>query len=92
MSEEFASKKYEKAKLLFEKELINNFKELFDILPYSVIAKKINTNHLRLKAKLENPMTLKLYEIKAIAEIINIDPVALFALALQSSPVHNEEV
>ena len=92
MSEDFANKKYEKAKLLFDKGLINNFKELFDILPYSVIAKKINTNHLRLKGKLESPMTLKLYEIKAIAELINIDPVALFALALQSSELQKEEI
>ena len=83
MNEESVSKKYEKVKLLFEKGLINDFEELFDILPYSVVAKKINTNNVRFKAKLDNPMTLKLYEIKAIAEIINIDPVALFALAIK---------
>lgn len=92
MHNDFASKKFEKAKLLFDQGLIKEFKELFDILPYSVIAKKINTNHGRLKAKLEDPMTLKLYEIKAIAKLINIDPVSLFALALQSGELQKEEI
>lgn len=80
-----ATKKFEKAKLLFDKGLIKEFKELFDVAPYSVVAKKINTNNIRFKEKLDNPMTLKLYELDAVANLLNIDSVALYALVLQEN-------
>lgn len=84
-ADDLINKKFEKAKALFDNGLIKEFKDLFDVVPYTVVAKKMNTHNVRLKVKLDEPMTLKLYEIKAIAELINIDPVALFALALQNN-------
>lgn len=82
--DEAAKKKFEKAKLLFEQGLIANFEELFDLIPYSVVAKKINTNNVRMKAKLSDPMTLKLIELEGIANVLNIDAVALFAFVQAS--------
>lgn len=91
-SEDLPIKKLEKAKLLFDQGLIKEFKELFDIVPYSLIAKKINTNNVRFKAKLEDPMTLKLYELNEVASLLNIDSVALYGLVLQESAVKKEGV
>ncbi|KAA5539130.1 hypothetical protein [Adhaeribacter rhizoryzae] len=91
-SDAIANKKFEKAKLLFDQGLIKEFKELFDVAPYSVVAKKINTNNIRFKEKLENPMTLKLGELNAIANLLKIDSVALYALVLQESSAKKEQV
>lgn len=83
-ADDTTNKKFEKAKLLFDQGLIKEFKELFDVVPYSVVARKLNTNNVRFKAKLEEPMTLKLIELDEIATLLNIDSLALFALARQS--------
>jgi len=77
------NKKFEKAKLLFDQGLIKEFKELFDVVPYTLVAKMLNTNNARFKSKLEEPTSLKLIELKELAILLNIDSVALCALALQ---------
>ena len=85
-----ANKKLEKAKLLFDEGLVKEFKDLFDVVPYSVMAKKLNTNNVRFKAKLDEPSSLKIGELQVIASILNIDPVALFALAIKDKLVQIE--
>ncbi|QMU26575.1 hypothetical protein [Adhaeribacter radiodurans] len=80
------NKKFDKAKLLFDQGLINEFKDLFDIAPYSLIAKKLNTSHIRFKAKLEDPTSLKISEVDEVAKLLNIDSLALCALVLKSHP------
>lgn len=84
--DEAYSKKFEKAKLLFDQGLIKEFKELFDVVPYSVVAKRLNTNNVRFKAKLDQPLVLKLEELEAIASILDIDSLALYDLIRKSSP------
>jgi hypothetical protein len=91
-AEEALIKKYEKAKALFDNGLIKEFKEIFDIVPYSIVCKKLKTNNERFKAKLENPMTLKIYELNNLAALLNIDSVALYALVVQGSPTKEIEV
>jgi len=91
-ADDTVNKKFEKAKDLFDNGLIKEFKDLFDVVPYTVVAKKINTNHARFKAKLENPISLKLYELKQIADILNIDAVALFTIVLQENSVKEAAV
>jgi len=91
MSDDSINRKLEKAKLLFEQGLIKDFKELFDIVPYSVVAKKLKTNNVSFKAKMQEPTKLKLMEMIEIAAMLNINSVALCALVLQD-PAKKEEV
>jgi len=77
--------------LLFDEGLVKEFKDLFDVVPYSVMAKKLNTNNVRFKAKLDEPSSLKIGELQVIASILNIDPVALFTLAIKNKLVKIEK-
>jgi len=87
--QESVNKKFEVAKALFEKDSIKEFKNLFDVAPYTLVARKININNVRFKAKMEEPMSLKLSELQEVAELLNIDPLALCALVLKSQPKSN---
>ncbi|QNF31341.1 hypothetical protein HUW51_00875 (plasmid) [Adhaeribacter swui] len=91
-AEDTINKKFEKAKLLFDEGLIQEFKDLFDIIPYSVVARKLNTNNVRFKAKLEDPLNLKLGELRTISELLNVDAAALFSLAIRDKSVNKEPV
>lgn len=91
-SGEVYKRKLEKAKTLFDQGQIKEFKELWDIVPYSTVSKLINTNNVRLKAKIEKPMGFKLTELKEIATFFNIDMLALVALIVQDPSSKNEEV
>lgn len=91
-AEDTLIKKYEKAKALFDNGLIKEFKEIFDIVPYSIVCKKLKTNNERFKAKLEDPMTLKIYELNNLAGLLNIDSVALYGLVLKAGSAKEADV
>jgi hypothetical protein len=91
-AEDALIKKYEKAKALFDNGLIKEFKEIFDIVPYSVVCRKLKIRNDSFKVKLEEPTTLKIYELNNLAALLNIDSVALYALVIQGSSAKETEV
>jgi len=66
--------RYLSLKYLIKKGDITTFKEIFDHIPYTVVAHDLHTNNNRMKKMIANPGLFHLGEVYQMAELIGYDP------------------
>jgi hypothetical protein len=64
--------RYKAAKVLIGAKHIKTFKEIFDHIPKSVIAKELHTNNNRMSEVIEDAAHLRVGEVAKIAKLIGV--------------------
>lgn len=62
---------------------LTEFREIFETLPKSVLAKDMGTNNTRITRLIEHPKGFDLGEIVLIAALLDVPPMTVVALVLQ---------
>jgi hypothetical protein len=65
--------RYLALKYLLKKGDITTFKQIFDHIPYTVVANDLHTNNNRMKRLIEDPENFKLEELYTLADLIGYD-------------------
>jgi hypothetical protein len=65
--------RYLAVKWLLKKKDITTFKQIFDHIPYTVVAADLHTNNDRMKRLIENPEQFRIEELYALADFIGYD-------------------
>lgn len=65
--------RYETIQALLKLGKIENFNDIFNYIPFSVIANDLHTNRPRMKKMIANPLLWQLAEIYQLAEFIGYD-------------------
>jgi len=78
-------KRIKQAKTLFDENLIKDFKDIFEIVSYSKLAKILGIHNYRMRAKIEDPMKFHLGEVKSMATILDVDFLSLVSLMDRSA-------
>lgn len=73
--------RYKTIKIVMEAGQIKNFKDIFKIIPKSVVGKDMHTNNNRMQRLIDHPGEFTMDEINRIAELIGCEYIALRQLA-----------
>ncbi|WP_026461418.1 hypothetical protein [Adhaeribacter aquaticus] len=65
--------RFVKAKIGLKEGAITTFEELFKVVPKTTIARKLKINPPNFKAKVENLGLFRMWELQAIARMLDID-------------------
>ena len=65
---------------MLEKQQLTSLTELFDIVPYTPVAKALGINNQRLRNKIDDPRSFRVSELLDLAVLLDVDPIKLFAL------------
>lgn len=74
--------RYKTINLLLKEGLILTWNELFNYIPYTVVAKALRVNNNRMKALNANTGAFSVAEIHILAGLIGCEPEIIFNLAL----------
>ncbi|QCR25297.1 hypothetical protein [Pontibacter sp. SGAir0037] len=80
MQIEDKSPKFELGKRMLEKQQLTSLAELFDIVPYTPVAKALGVNNQRLRNKIDDPRSFRVSEVLDLAVMLDVDAIKLFAL------------
>jgi len=72
--------KFELGKRMLENEQLTSLSELFDIVPYTPVAKALGVNNQRLRNKIDDPRSFRVSEVLDLAVLLDVDAIKLFAL------------
>lgn len=72
--------KFELARRMMESHQLLSIAELFDIVPYTIVARSIGLNNQRLRSKIADPRSFRISELLDMAALMEINPEKLFAL------------
>lgn len=65
---------------MLEKQQLASLTELFDIVPYTPVAKALGINNQRLRNKIDDPRSFRVSELLDLAVLLDVDAIKLFAL------------
>ena len=65
--------RYVKVKIGLEQGKIKTLEEIFEIIPVTHIARKLNLHSIRFNAKIKDPSTFRISELQALAKLIGVD-------------------
>lgn len=81
MNTSFRHPKYTTVKFLIENGQIKQIKEIFEIMPKTVMLRDFRINFGRFNAALADPSRFRLSELKAIADLFKVDARLLVDMA-----------
>lgn len=74
--------RYKAVKSLIESNSLKKLLDIFDIVGISVVRVELKMNYNTLQRRVTNPELLTLKDIKALADLFDVDPTLIFKLAL----------
>jgi hypothetical protein len=74
--------RYKAIKSLIESKGIQGLKDIFTIVPLSVVKQDMKINYNTLRRRISNPGTLSAKDIIAMASLFDVDPLEMFRLVL----------
>jgi hypothetical protein len=74
--------RYNAIKSLIETKRINSLKEVFNIIPLSVVRVDMKANYSTLRKRVYNGDTLTLKDFRLMGELFEVDPTEVFRLAI----------
>ena len=74
--------RYKAVKSLIESNSLKKLLDIFDIVGISVVRVELKMNYNTLQRRVTNPELLTLKDIKALAELFDVDPSSIFNLAI----------
>ena len=80
MQIEDKSPKFELGKRMLENQQLTSLAELFDIVPYTPVAKALGVNNQRLRNKIDDPRSFRVSDVLDLAVLLDVDAGKLFAL------------
>jgi hypothetical protein len=80
MAKEVKDTRYLAAKSYIESGNIKSFKEIFDIIPKSIIVRDSGINFVRLRNKITHPDKFTVKDIQALSRLVDIDSRKLYDL------------
>jgi hypothetical protein len=84
MADEIKDTRYHAAKTYIESGNIKGYREIFDIIPKSVIVRDSGINYVRLTNKITNPDKFSVKDIMILSKLIGIDSRLLYDLIAQA--------
>ena len=84
MTEPVKDTRYHAAKTYIESGSIKGYKEIFEIIPKSVIVRDSGINYVRLRNKITHPDKFSVKDIIVISRLIGIDSRRLYDLIAQA--------
>ena len=84
MAQSVTDTRYHAAKTYIESGSIKGYKEIFDIIPKSVIVRDSGINYVRLTNKILHPDKFSVKDILTISKLIGIDSRRLYDLIAQA--------
>lgn len=82
--------RYYAIKSLIETKRINSLKEVFKIIPLSVVRVDMKANYSTLRKRVYNGDSLTLKDFRLMGDLFEVDPIEIFRLAV--SDVKNKPV
>jgi hypothetical protein len=82
--------RYYAIKSLIETKRINSLKEVFKIIPLSVVRVDMKANYSTLRKRVYNGDSLTLKDFRLMGDLFEVDPIEVFRLAV--SDVKNKSV
>jgi hypothetical protein len=73
-------RRYKTVKALIESGQLKNFREVYDIIPKSVIGADLKINYYKSTKRFDNPGTFEVDEIIGLAKLIEVDDVVIYQL------------
>lgn len=77
--------RYKAIKSLIESKGIQGMKDIFTIVPLSVVKEDMKINYNTLRRRIDNVSTLTAKDIIGMASLFEVDPTELFRLVLHDS-------
>lgn len=74
--------RYKAVKSLIESNSLKKLLDIFDIVGISVVRVELKMSYNTLQRRVTNPELLTLKDIKALADLFDVDPTLIFKLAL----------
>jgi hypothetical protein len=74
--------RYKAIKSLIETKRINGLKEVFEIIPLSVVRVDMKANYSTLRKRVYNGDTLTLKDFRLMGDLFEVDPTEVFRLAI----------
>ena len=74
--------RYKAIKSLIESKSISSLKDIFTVIPLTVVKKDLKVNYDSFRRRVSNPETLTSKNIIGMAILFEVDPVEIFRLAL----------
>lgn len=74
--------RYKAVKSLIESNSLKKLLDIFDIVGILVVRVELKMNYNTLQRRVTNPELLTLKDVKALAELFDVDPTLIFNLAL----------
>jgi hypothetical protein len=74
--------RYQAIKSLIETKRINGLKEVFNIIPLSVVRVDMKANYSTLRKRVYSGDTLTLKDFRLMADLFEVDPTEVFRLAI----------
>jgi hypothetical protein len=75
--------RYKAVKAMFDMNNFKSFKELFDIIPKSVVATDLGIHYNRFVTKISKPEDFSLQELIMLSNLIEVTPAVLIDLAMK---------
>lgn len=74
--------RYKAIKSLIESKNIQGLKDIFTIVPLSVVKQDMKINYNTLRRRINNSGTLTTKDIMAMASLFDVDPIEIFRLVI----------
>lgn len=74
--------RYKAIKSLIETKTIGSLKDIFTIIPISVVREDMKVNYNTIRQRINNTDTLTVKDIRLMAALFEVEPAELFLLAL----------
>jgi hypothetical protein len=84
-------RRYNAVKSMMEVNNISNFKEIFDIIPKTLVSKDMGMNYQTFTRKVEGPDQFTIRELISLSELFEVLPDALFRRILSDIPVSKKK-
>jgi hypothetical protein len=72
--------RYEIVKTMIDNNYIKSFKEIFSLIPKTIIAVQMRTNNNRMSRLIKHPLQLALWEVDKLASLFGCTPTRLIEL------------
>lgn len=82
--------RYKAIKSLIESKSINSLKDIFTVIPLTVVKKDLKVNYDTLRRKVQNPDMLTLKNVMGMAALFDVDPVELFRIVSNDIAAKNK--
>ena len=82
--------RYRAIKSLIESKSISSLKDIFTVVPLTVVKKDLKVNYDTLRKRVQNPETLTSKNIVGLAGLFEVDPVEVFRIVLYDINLKNK--